>query len=182
MRRWNKLFRMPDSSDQVMRREQWTRDIVRLMFIVVMIATGVILLGVFAGILPFCRYDPHLCHFPLHNGRLHRRATSWLDLGKVFTRSDLFGYRTLLFLRKRISRIPDYSMHWQYYSPECCLASRSSWFVAFLAISGYSLLGANFHSVEIYTELPAIVTTFFLLLGITFLLTYFDNSLNTGNF
>ena len=40
---------MPASSAQVMRREQWTRDIVRLMLIVITIATAVILVGVLAG-------------------------------------------------------------------------------------------------------------------------------------
>ena len=50
---WNKLIGKPASSDQVMRRDKWTRDIVRLMFFVVMIATGVILIGVFAGVFTF---------------------------------------------------------------------------------------------------------------------------------
>ena len=55
---------------------------------------------------------------------------------------------------------------------------KPSWFVAFVSITGYALLGARFQSNELYIGLPAIITTFFLLLGLTFLMSYFNNSLS----
>jgi PAS domain S-box-containing protein len=173
----NKLFGMPDTSDQVMRRDQWTRDIVRLMFIVVMIATGVILLGVFARIFTFFDTIPiYVIFFATMVAYIGARHHGWtwarflpvlICLGTGLYFSYVNGFRnTGLFYALAILLTG------------MLFGIKISWFVAFLAISGYSLLGAHFHSDEIYTELPAIVTTFFLLLGLTFLLAYFDNSLN----
>lgn len=61
---------------------------------------------------------------------------------------------------------------------EMLFGTKTCWFVAFLSFTGYVLFAAQFRVDAALNELPDIITIFFLLLGMTFLLSYFDNSLS----
>ena len=139
---WNKLIGKPASSDQVMRRDKWTRDIVRLMFFVVMIATGVILIGVFVGVFAFSEtitiYVIFACTTIAYIGARHN-GWRWvrflpviicLSTGIYF--SSVNGFRnTGLFYALAILLTG------------MLFGIKPSWFVAFISIMGYAFLGAR---------------------------------------
>lgn len=160
-----------------MRRDKWTRDIVRLMFFVVMIATGVILIGVFAGVFTYSEtvaiYVIFVCTTVAFLGA---RNNGW-------TWARFLPVIICLFTGLYFSYVNGFQNTGLFYALSILLTGmlfgiKPSWFVAFVSITGYAFLGARFQSNELYIELPAIITTFFLLLGLTFLMSYFNNSLS----
>ncbi len=174
---WNKLIGLPATSDQAIQREQWTRDIVRIMFFVVLIASAAILLGVFLG---YFFFEETL---PIYIILL------FTTLAYIGARNN--GWRWARFLPVLICLLNGFFFSYQSYFRSSGLfyplaifltgmlfGVKPSWFVAFLSFIGYSLLGSDFRFAVMFMELPSIITTFFLLLGTTFLLTYFDQSIS----
>lgn len=173
----NKLFSMPASSAQVMRRDQWTRDIARLMFITVSIATAVILAGVLAGIFRFSETIP--LYFIL-------TAAAVAYYG---ARNN--GWRWARFLLIVTSLLAGFYFSYQNGYQETGLvyilailltgmlfSAIPSWLVTFVSILGYTFIGARFNFAIIISETPTIVKIFFLMVGATLLLAYFENSLS----
>lgn len=172
-----KLFSMPASSAQVMRRDQWTRDISRLMLITIAIATGVILVGVFAGNFTLADTLPiYIILAASAAAYLGARNNGWrwarffpvsICILMGFFISYQSGFRnTGLFFTLAIL------------TTGMLFSIRASWLVTAISILGYTLLGANFNLETMYNESPAIITTLFLLVGTTLLLAYFENSLS----
>ena len=139
---WYKLFSMPASSAQVMRRDQWTRDIARLMFIVVSIATAVILLGVFSGTFSFSETIPlYFILVAAAIAYIGSRNNGWrwarflLVITSLFT-SFYFSYAS------------GYQETGLVYMVAILLtgmlfSARPTWLVTFVSILGYILLGAD---------------------------------------
>jgi len=174
---WNSLIGLPASSSQVMQRDKWTRDIVRIMFFVVLVSTVAILVGVFARKFLFSETIPIYVILA---------ATAVAYFG-----SQKNGWRWARFLPVLICLFTGFFFSYGsgfrgtglFYTLAIMLTSmlfgvKPSWFVAFVSIAGYILIGSGFQAVIISLELPAIITTFFLLIGTTFLLSYFNNSLS----
>jgi PAS domain S-box-containing protein len=172
----NKLFSMPASSAQVMRRDQWTRDIARLMLIVSAIATAVILVGVFTGDFTFPDTVPIYII-------LGASAAAYLGVRHNGWRWARFlPVSVSLLMGFYLSYLSDFKTTGLFYALAILLSgmlfnTRSSWLVTAISILGYTLLGAGFNLTAMYYNSTAIITTLFLLVGITFFLVYFENSL-----
>ena len=172
-----KLFSMPASSAQVMRRDQWTRDITRLMLIVTSIATGVILVGVLVGDYSISGTLPiYIILAASVVAYLAARKNGWrwarffpvsicVLMGFFFSYQSGFSTTGLFFTLAILTTGMLFSI-------------RASWLVTAISILGYTFLGSKFSLQVMYTESPAIITTLFLLVGTTLLIAYFENSLS----
>jgi len=174
---WHKLIGLPESSAQVMQRDKWTRDIVRIMFFVVLVSMAAILLGVISRKFLFSETIPIYIIFAA-------TAVAYLC-------SQKNGWRWARFLPVLICLFTGFFFSYGtgfrgtglFYTLAIMLTSmlfgvRPSWFVVLVSIAGYTLIGSGFRAVIISLELPAIITTSSLLIGTTFLLSYFNNSLS----
>lgn len=177
LRFWNKLIGKPASSDQVMRREVWTRDVVRMMFFVVLTATGAILIGVIGGVFDLAGTIPiylilgatAFAHFGVrHNGW---RWARFLPVLICLVTGGYFSYQS------------GFTNNILFYTLAILLAGmlfgkRGNILVAFISFLAYTTLASHLNASVLYENVADVLTIFFLLLGLTFLLTYFDNSLS----
>ena len=94
---WIKFDPGFESDNDLIRKDIWTRDILRIMLIVVGISTVLILVGVIIGIFDFIGTLPIYIILVSHNCSQHRHTLRRLALGKIHSDPDVFWHGCVLF-------------------------------------------------------------------------------------
>ncbi len=94
---WNKFDPGFESDNDLIRKDIWTRDILRIMLVVVGISAALILVGVIIGIFDFIGTLPIYIILALIHCGQHRHTLWRLALGKIHSDPDVFWNGCVLF-------------------------------------------------------------------------------------
>ena len=168
------FFPTPEPGEDVIRRELWTRDILRIMFSVVATAAALILIGSLAGLFDFIGTLPiyillvlvTIAWIGTRNGLwrwtrfipilLCYGMGIYYSLKSGFGTSGLFYALTILLTGTLIS-------------------NKARGFTLILTIATSTLIGTEVSDFNIIDDIPAIITVIFLLTGISTLQGYYNN-------
>ena len=165
-----------ESDNDLMRKDIWTRDILRIMFLVIGISSALILIGVLAGIFDFIGTLPIYIILALiiaASISTHYGGWRWarfipilmcFGMGIYFSINSSLGATSLFYALAILLA-------------GTLVGNKTRWFFFVISIISYSFFVINLHSYGLGDNLSPVITTFFLLLGISFLQGYYNNKL-----
>jgi PAS domain S-box-containing protein len=173
---WSRFNFGFESDNDLMRKDIWTRDILRIMFLVVGISAGLILIGVLAGIFEFIGTLPiYIILVLIIAASVSTRYGGWrwarfipilmcFGMGIYFSINSGLGATSLFYALAILLA-------------GTLVGNKTRWIFFVLSIISYSYFVIDLHSFGLGDNLSPIITTFFLLLGISFLQGYYNNKL-----
>ncbi len=174
---WIKFDPGFESDNDLIRKDIWTRDILRIMLVVVGISTVLILVGVIIGIFDFIGTLPiYIILALIIAASIGTRYGGWrwarfIPILTCFGMAVSFSINSIM------------GASGLFYALAILLAgtlvgTKTRWLLFVLSIIFYSVFVINFRVYDLGDNLSPIIMTFFLLLGISFLQGYYENNLH----
>ena len=174
---WSKFDPGFESDNDLIRKDIWTRDILRIMLVVVGISTALILVGVIIGIFDFIGTLPiYIILALIIAASIGTRYGGWrwarfIPILTCFGMAVSFSINSIM------------GASGLFYALAILLAgtlvgTKTRWLLFVLSIIFYSVFVINFRVYDLGDNLSPIIMTFFLLLGISFLQGYYENNLH----
>ncbi len=173
---WSRFNPGNETDNVLMRKDIWTRDILRIMSFVVGISAVLILVGVFAGVFDFVGTLPIYIILALIIAAIigtHYGGWRWarfipilmcFGMGMTFSINSVLGASGLFYALAILLA-------------GTLVGNRTRWFFFVVSIISYSKFAINFQTYNLGDNLSPVISTFFLLMGISFLQGYYNNNL-----